>query len=199
MDRPQTGVSPGGSPSNPRSDELLRRAQTGDQGALDQLFARYVPRLHRWAHRRVPHWARNAAETADYVQETVLYTLRNLGGFEPQREGALLGYLRRSLLNRVRDQFRHAARHPAPHELDERMVDAGRSPLEFAIGEEDRRRYEAGLRRLRRQDRQAIVASVELGYTYEQIALLLNKPTAEAARLAVRRALLKLGDEMARG
>jgi RNA polymerase sigma-70 factor, ECF subfamily len=191
--------SPGGPPSNPTSDELLVRARAGDDHALDQLFARYVPRLHRWAHRRVPVWARNAADTADYVQETVLHTLRHLGTFQPQREGALLGYLRRSLVNRVRDQFRHAARHPAPGELDDRLVDGGRSPLELAIGEADRERYEAGLKRLRRADRQAILASIELGYSYDQVALVLNKPSADAARLAVRRALLRLGEEMARG
>ena len=177
----------------------MNRARAGDERALDQLFARYVPRLHRWAHRRVPMWARSAADTADYVQETVLHTLRHLGAFEPQREGALLGYLRRSLVNRVRDQVRNAARHPTPVELDDQIEDGNRSPLDLAIGEEDRQRYQAGLKRLRRADRQAIVASIELGYSHEQIALVLNKPSAEAARVAVRRALVRLGEEMNRG
>ncbi len=199
MDRHPSGEPIGGNLSNPLSEELLRRARSGDERALDQLFARYVPRLHRWAHRRVPNWARNAADTADYVQETVLHTLRHLGTFQPQREGALLGYLRRSLVNRVRDQFRHAARHPAPGELDEGMTDGGRSPLDLAIRAEDRERYEAGLKRLRSADRKAIVASIELGYSYEQIALMLDKPSAEAARLAVRRALVRLSEEMTRG
>lgn len=198
MERHSRSASVDGPPAHPPSEELLQRARAGDDSALDQLFARYVPRLHRWAHRRVPVWARNAAETADYVQDTVLHTLRNLGAFQPQREGALLGYLRRSLVNRVRDQFRHAGRHPAPDELDDRFVDAGRSPLDLAIREQDRQRYEAGLKRLRRADRQAIVASIELGYSYEQIAVVLKKPSAEAARLAVRRALLRLGEEMTR-
>ena len=199
MDRLPSPASPGGPPSNPPSAELLQRARAGDDGALDRLFARYVPRLHRWAHRRVPLWARSAADTADYVQETVLHTLRHLGTFEPQRDGALLGYLRRSLVNRVRDQFRHAARHPAPSELNDGMADGGTSPLDLAIREEDRERYQAGLKRLRRADRKAIVASIELGYTYDQIALVLDKPSAEAARMAVRRALVRLGEEMTRG
>lgn len=198
MDRHPSVAPPGGPLSSPPSEELLRRARTGDDRALDQLFARYIPRLHRWAHRRVPTWARNAADTADYVQDTVLHTLRHLGTFKPQRDGALLGYLRRSLVNRVRDQFRHAGRHPAPDEIDDTVVDGGRSPLELAIGAEDRARYEAGLKKLRRADRQAIVASIELGYSYEQIALVLDKPSAEAARVAVRRALVRLGEEMAR-
>jgi RNA polymerase sigma-70 factor (ECF subfamily) len=183
---------------DPVSEDLLKRARAGDGRALDQLFARYLPRLRRWAHGRVPVWARNSIDTGDLVQETVLNAYRNLVSFEPRHEGALFGYLRRALLNRIRDQFRYASRHPAPLELDESNVDSGESPLESAIGEEDRRRYTAALQKLKASDRNAIVGRVELGYSYEQLALILNKPTAEAARLAVRRALLRLGEEMRR-
>lgn len=180
------------------SAELLRRARAGESQALGRLFTRYLPQLHRWARRRVPAWARNAVDTGDLVQETVLHTIRNLESFEPQRDGALLGYLRRTLVNRVRNQFRYAARHPSPSELNDALVDSGASPLEFTIGREDHRRYRAALRRLRTADRDAIVGRIELGYTYEQLALALQKTTPEAARLAVRRALLRLGDEMRR-
>src|SRR6185503_21204637 len=119
MTRKSTMVVPG-SPnltpplSNPPSQELLRRARAGDTQALGRLFQRYLPSLHRWAHGRIPRWARNAVDTTDVVQDTVLHTLRNLRSFEPQREGALLGYLRRSLLNRIRDRFRYAAKNPTP-------------------------------------------------------------------------------------
>ncbi len=182
------------------SRELLERAREGDSGALNRLFVRYLPRLRRWAHRRVPTWARDAADTADLVQDTVFHTLRRLDSFEPQRDGALLGYLRRSLLNRVRDQFRRASRRPRldplVDELDERIANDEQSPLDVVIGHDDRRRYEAALKRLRPMDRRAIVASIELGYTYEQLALVLDKPSSQAARLAVRRALLRLGNEM---
>lgn len=184
------------------SQELLKRAREGDSGALNQLLARYLPHLRRWAHRRVPSWARDASDTADLVQDTVFHTLRRLDSFEPQRDGALLGYLRRSLLNRVRDQFRRASRRPQidplADELDDRVANDEQSPLDVAIGRDDRRRYEAALKRLRPMDRRAIVASIELGYTYEQLALVLDKPSGPAARLAVRRALLRLGDEMHR-
>jgi RNA polymerase sigma-70 factor (ECF subfamily) len=129
------------------------------------------------------------------VQDTVLQALRNLGSFEPQREGALLGYLRRSLLNRIRDRFRYAARHPT-NELSDSFPDGGVSPLEFAIDAENRRRYEEALNRLTPGDREAIVGRIELGYSYEQLALVLKKPTPGAARVAVRRALIRLGDEM---
>jgi RNA polymerase sigma-70 factor (ECF subfamily) len=178
--------------------ELLRRARAGDDQALDRLFGRYLPTLHHWAHGRIPSWARNAVDTADVVQETVLHTIRNLGGFEPQREGALLGYLRRSLLNRIRDRFRYASRHPSA-ELDEGAADGGASPLDLAIDAEDRQRYQDALGQLSPADREAIVGRIELGYSYEQLALVLKKPTPGAARVAVRRALLRLSDEMHRG
>jgi RNA polymerase sigma-70 factor (ECF subfamily) len=176
--------------------ELLRRARAGETQALSRLFSRYLPQLVRWAHGRVPNWARNAADTEDLVQDALLRTFRRLGSFEPQREGALLGYLRRALINGVRTQFRYASRHPSPKELNDALVHAGASPLDFAIDREDQRRYRAALTRLRTADRDAIVGRVELGYTYDQLAMVLNKPTPEAARLAVRRALLRLGDEL---
>jgi RNA polymerase sigma-70 factor (ECF subfamily) len=195
--RPDASVS---SSSVSSSQELLERAREGDSGALNRLFARYLPRLNRWAHRRVPTWARDAADTADLVQETVFRTLRRLDSFEPQRDGALLGYLRRALQNRVHDQFRRASRRPPIDPLvdglDERIASDDESPLDVVIGHGDRRRYEAALTRLRPIDRRAIVASIELGYSYEQLALVLDKPSAPAARLAVRRALIRLGDEM---
>ena len=181
------------------SRELLRRAQAGDSQALNRLFVRYMPPLLRFAHRRVPSWARSAVDTGDLVQETILQAFRRLKFFEPRRDGALLGYLRRSLLNRIRDQFRRAKRHPAAVELDEATADGGASPLELTITEEERTRYTDGLSKLRPADREAIVGRLELGYSYEQLALVLRKPTPEAARLAVRRALLKLGEQMQQG
>jgi RNA polymerase sigma-70 factor (ECF subfamily) len=146
----------------------------------------------------VPQWARNSIDTGDLVQETALKAYNNLGAFEPRHKGALFGYLRRALLNRIRDQFRNAARHGTPLELDEDSPGKGASPLDSAIAEQDQRRYAAAMQRLRENDRVAIVGRVELGYSYEQLALILDKPTPEAARLAVRRALLRLKDTLDR-
>src|SRR4029450_9381478 len=126
-------------------------------------------------------------------QEPVTQPLRNLASFEPQREGALLGYLRRSLLNRIRDRFRYAARHPT-QELNDTVADAGASPRESAIDGEIRRGYDDALTRLAPLDREAIVGRLELGYSYEQLALVLKKPTPGAARVAVRLALFRLSD-----
>ena len=178
--------------TNAPSEELLSRARRGDEGALDRLLARYLPRLHRWAHRRVPVWARGGADTADYVQDTVLQSLRHVRTFEPTREGAFLGYLRRALVNRVRDQFRYAARRPAASALDDGFVDGGDSPLDQAIQDQDRRRYQAGLTRLRTDDRRAIVASIELGYSYDPCSLLILQ---HPVRIIVHRELMWRGEQ----
>ncbi|HEY3382565.1 MAG TPA: sigma-70 family RNA polymerase sigma factor [Vicinamibacterales bacterium] len=196
--------APATPPSRPtltgaNSNELLDRARRGEARALEVLFARYLPRLHAWARRRVPTWARDAVDTEDLVQETVLQTLRRLPAFEPQRDGALIGYLRRSLVNRIRDQFRQAGRRPRHAELEEEPSNSGKSPLALAIDREQQDLYRRAVMRLRPADRQSIVARLELGYSYEQLALVLDKPTAEAARLAVRRALERLAREMEDG
>jgi len=190
---------PAGTLSKLNSRELLDLLRDGNEQAGSRLFARYLPLLHRWGHRRLPRWTRGAVDTADVVQDALLHTFRRLPSFEAERDGALLGYLRRTLINRIRDQFRLAARRPAPVQLDGNQAGQDASPLDIAITLETRERYRRALTRLRANDRNAILARLEHGFTYEQLALILRKPTAEAARLAVRRALVRLAREMERG
>ena len=70
------------------------------------------------------------------------------------------------------------------------------SPLEDAIGRETLEHYQAALERLRPEEREAIVARVEMGYSYEELAQVLGKPTPDAARKAAQRALVRLAEEM---
>lgn len=175
---------------------LLARAQAGDAGALNALIARFLPRLQRWATGRLPGWARDLADTHDLVQETVVQAFKKIEKFEVRGEGALQAYLRQVLLNRIRQEIRRAGRRPETGSLDSQMGDAGPSPLEAAVGGEALERYEAALARLRPQDREAIVGHVELGLTNEELADALGKPSANAARMAVERALYRLAKEM---
>jgi RNA polymerase sigma-70 factor (ECF subfamily) len=57
-------------------------------------------------------------------------------------------------------------------------------------------RYEQALARLRPAEREAIIGRVEMGYSYDQLAEALEKPSAEAARKAAQRALVRLAQEM---
>lgn len=177
------------------SIELLARARSGDEKALNDLCARYLPRLQRWAHGRLPAWARGALDTHDLVQDALSQVIQHIGSFEPRHEGAFQAFVRTALLNRIRDEIRRAHRRPTDPLATDRPAD-GPSPIEEAIGSEALARYEAALQRLKPADREAIIARIELGLPYIEVARALRKPSVAAAHVAVSRALLKLAKEM---
>lgn len=175
---------------------LIERARSGDEVALNELCARYLPRLQRWAHGRLPGWARDALDTHDIVQETLAHVARRIQSFEPRHKAAFQAYLRQALLNRVRDQIRRVRARPAPDPLDSARTSSEPSPLEAAIGLEALERYESALQRLRPDDRDAIILRVELGCPLAEVAEALNKKSVGAAHMAVTRALVRLAKEM---
>ena len=193
-DRPREEPRPEAATAS--SSELLVRARGGDRAALEHLCARYLLLLRRWATGRIPRAARDLLDTDDLVQDVVAQTVRRLDAFEYRREGALQFYLRQALRNRILNELRRARRRPPHGSLDSSELDGAASPLEQVIGAEKLERYEAALARLNDQEREAIVARFELGQSYERIAEILEKPSANAARMAVSRALARLAIEM---
>jgi RNA polymerase sigma factor (sigma-70 family) len=188
------------SPQDPTSSfELLKQARAGNGQALETLLARYLPRLRRWASGRLPHGARDLVDTEDIVQETLIRALRHIDTFEYRREGALQAYLRQAVHNRITDQARRIARRPRGDELTSGVADLGPSPLEQSIGNEALERYERALQRLTQDDREAVILRVELGCQYSEVAQALQKPSVGAARMAIIRAIARLGREMTHG
>jgi len=196
--KPSTpGAGPGaGAALDESTHELLDRVRQGDQAALSRLYARYLLPLRRWARGRLPHWARDLRDTDDVVQDVLLQTLHRVGNFEDRGPGALQAYLREALLNRVRDECRRVQRRPGVAEIVDDAAAIGPSPLEEAIGAEALARYDAALARLPIADREAIVARVEMGCSFREIAEMLGKPSADAARMTVTRALVRVAEEM---
>src|ERR671936_1627905 len=185
-------------PAPDRTVDLVERAKAGDDDALNRLFARFLPALRRWASGRLPRWSRDLMDTDDLVQETVIRAVKRIDQFESRHEGALQAYLRQAVVNRIRDEVRRAKRSPIASELDENSPAHDASPLEAAIGGEALERYEAALARLRPEEREAIIARVEMDGSYQDVAVALGKPSPDAARMAVSRALLRLAQEMSR-
>ena len=99
-------------------------------------------------------------------------------------------------MNRIRDEIRRSRRRPASEDLGEHIPTDGTSPLDRAIGQETVERYEAALAELRDEDREAIVARVELGQSWEEVAAMLDKPSPAGARVATQRALVRLAVKM---
>jgi RNA polymerase sigma factor (sigma-70 family) len=175
---------------------LFQRASDGDRHAADLLFARYAPALQRWARGRLPRWARDIADTSDLVQDAMLQTFRNLARVEYRGTGALHAYLRQAVLNRVREELRRRGSRPEREALDPSMPEADASPLERAIGRQQLARYEAALEKLDVEDREAVIARLEWGLSHRDIADALGKPSPDAARMTVARALARLAREM---
>ena len=149
---------------------LIERARAGDQEALERLFARHLKPLQRWARGRLPKWARDLADTDDLVQDTLAQTFKRIEHFEPRRVGALQAYLRQAVLNRILNELRRKGRQPQITDLDGIEVESGESPLEQAIGREAVECYEGALQRLTAEEREAIIARVEMGFSYEELA-----------------------------
>lgn len=171
---------------------LIADVKRGDQQALAVLLGRFLPRMRRWASGRLPGPVRDLADTSDLVQDVLLQSFQKIEGLDLDRAGGLQAYLRQAILNRIRDEFRKAKRRPEAVELDSARPSEGPSPLEVAIGREALDKYEAALAAMRPGDREAIIARLELGFTYDEVAELLGKPTANAARMAVERAMVRL-------
>jgi RNA polymerase sigma-70 factor (ECF subfamily) len=99
----------------------------------------------------------------------------------------------------MRDEIRRVRRLPAAGSAEEEVPDGRPSPIEEAIGRERLERYEAALLCLRPEEREMILARLEMGLSYQEIAQTLGKPSADAARVAISRSLLRLAREMAHG
>jgi RNA polymerase sigma factor (sigma-70 family) len=196
--RGQLEGAPGSAPDDPSATaDLLRRARQGDRLAMELAFTRQFQALRQWASGRLPHWARDVADTDDLVQDALLKTFKRIDDFDARGTGALYAYLRQAVLNQMRDEMRRFARQSAVPP-DDWLPSEGPSPLDLAIRSESLERYEQALERLRPEDKECIVARMELGFTYEELAAWTGKPSSEAARKAAQRALLRLAEEMER-
>jgi RNA polymerase sigma-70 factor (ECF subfamily) len=180
------------------SVDLLVKAQSGDGEALDRLLTRYLPRLQRWASGRLPWGLRTMLDTGDLVQDAIIHALPHLKNIEIRSERALQFYLQRAIRHRIIDLYKRGRRHPAREEMSEQMAAGGASPQEAAIGAEAFQRYERALSGLKEEERQAIVLRFELGLEYAEIAVQLAKPSPDAARMTVTRAIVRLADKMGR-
>ena len=194
-----SSTAPGETASTASSESrLLEQVRRGSRGAAEALFERYGSWLRRMVRGRLPQRARGSLDTSDVVQEALGYTFTRLDWFESKRASALRAYLRRVAENRIRDELRRATRrrHAIAPEQRVRTSDDGAPQLRRLVDDEAWRRYVDGLQRLRSRDRRLIAGRFELGYNYRQLALVERMPSPDAARMALRRALTRLGAVM---
>lgn len=177
---------------------LLERVRAGDDAAREAIVRRYLPELRSWAHGRLPVGSRALADTDDLVQITLLRALNNLERFEYRHEGSLLAYLRHALLNAVRAEIRRTRQRRTDLGVADSTPDLNASVVDEVAGRETMERYEAALGELSEEERIAVILRLELDYPYARIAEATGRPSENAARMYVTRAIAGLARVMAR-
>jgi RNA polymerase sigma factor (sigma-70 family) len=174
---------------------LLVKVRSGDSNALAQLISRYLPRLHQWAHGRLPRWVRTHADTPDFVQDVMLRSLGRIDTVHVQSRDALGAYFRAAVRNRLRDEHRCFARRGEHEPLKAQLRDEAPSPFDRTLLAERQARYLTALSVLDPADRDLIVGHVELGYSHAQLGCMTGR-TPNAARMALQRAIARLAAQM---
>ncbi len=177
------------------SERLLEVIHEGSRPTIDALFERYRSWLRGWARGRLPVWVRGAIDTSDLVQDALHRTYKRIEQFEPKHANALRIYLRRAVENQIRDELRRAVRRRAsiaPDEVVRLSADGAPQHQQF-VDDETWSRYLKGLKRLTPRERRLIVGHAELEYSYQQLALIEDMPSPDAARMALRRSMIRLG------
>lgn len=125
----------------------------------------------------------------------MLRTLQGLDRVEVRGPGGFQAYVRQAVLNRIRDQVRWAGRRQGREALED-LPYHGPSPLEQAIGAGVLDRYERALAGLGPEDQELLHLRIETDFDYAEIAAMTARPSRDAARMAVQRALRRLAEAM---
>lgn len=164
-----------------------------DGAEWNALIGPYLPRLKRFAERRLPAEMRRTIGAEDLVQEAVMSGIKHLNRFEFRHQEAFFAYLLTSIRNRIVDELRRRRCRPVLVPLPEReVVDPAVSPLQRVIARENLERYVKAVALLPRRDRQLIVLRLDEGLSYHDIAARLGVRTEMAVRMAIKRALHRL-------
>lgn len=166
------------------------------QSVLNAILSASLPVLRKWAHGLLPANARRRADTEDLVQDALVGVIRNLGEGSSIHPKALRRYLKTAIQNKVCDEVKRA-RLGEVCNLGTACEDGdSKRSGEIAAESEYQREYRDALLRLGEDDKRLLIGRIELGLTYEELAVATEKPSPAAARMAARRAALRLARTM---
>jgi RNA polymerase sigma-70 factor (ECF subfamily) len=187
-----TGGAAGSAQDALPADRFVACARTGDALARQQLCARTLPALRRWAAR-----FRHAGHDADdLVQTAYLRALSRLGDFEVRGDGSFAAYLRQILLNEIRAELRRQQRRGDTVEVDDTLASHGDPVVEHALACERASAFRRALRNLSRRQREHIALRMHAGLSFGEIAARTGG-NADGARMIVTRALRALAQQLA--
>lgn len=185
--------------------QLVRGAQEGDRRALDDLFARYLPRVRQIVALRLGYRLRDFATHEDIVQESLLKAFRNLDRFEPRSEGSFRNWLARCVVNSANDWFRRQraerrgggrVRPMSSLESEDitTIVFAGPDPTPSAVfrGRELAERIEDAMLAMKEHHREVLLLRLFCEMSYEEIGESLGIREPATVRKVFSRALARL-------
>jgi RNA polymerase sigma-70 factor (ECF subfamily) len=144
---------------------------------------KHLPGLKRWAAGRLPR--DSGIDTDDLVHDAAIQSARTLERFGPGDRSVVAAFLRQVVMRRVLDIRRARSRELA----------AGSPPApdrRASVDPEALERYKDALELMSGRDRELILARLEQHYDYQTIAPMFSFRSADAARIAVTRAIRRL-------
>ena len=157
--------------------ELVYCAQAGDRAAQGELVRRYEGTVFAIALRRL----RNYAEAQELAQEVFIQMLRKLD--QLREPAALPAWLRsithRLAINRAMRGGRESFQEPSTIEA---LYQDGSTPLHAALVSEQASQVRAGLKRLRRLDRETLEAFYVEGQSLVEMSAAFESPVGTIKR-----------------
>jgi RNA polymerase sigma-70 factor (ECF subfamily) len=197
------------SPEHCRTLQLFDAARRGDRRAVEDLFARYLPRVRRIVSLRMGRKLLGFTEHEDLAQETLLRVFRGLEQFEANSEGSLRYWISQCVERAIADCARRLVAKKrgegnvvrfgdrgteAP--LSSIFAGKGPTPSSVAASREREERIEEALLALPPHHREIINLRFFCEMSFSEIADTLKIGSEATARKALFRAVGKLKERL---
>ncbi|OGX05776.1 MAG: hypothetical protein A3G87_10180 [Omnitrophica bacterium RIFCSPLOWO2_12_FULL_50_11] len=193
------------------TQSLIVSAKLGNEGAINNLFARYQSRILRIVRLRLHSGLRQKLrlQSMDTVQEVFVYAFQHLKDFEPKSQGHFLNWLAKKVEHYICDRLDYVgrAKREAPAgeiSMDQevepstdtsqrklQIKDDGTTPSQFAVKQEREQLIDSLLDLLDPEQKELIIKRDLEELTFAEMGELLGK-TEDAVRKQYCRAFKKL-------
>jgi RNA polymerase sigma-70 factor (ECF subfamily) len=182
---------------DPGSTALLLRARAGSADALNELYARFGPRLLSLIRLRMGPGLRPETDSRDILQATLLKSFQRLDQFAGADGRSLMGWLARIAENEIRDRADRQGRQRRDKAREEPLDTAlavsahVRTAVSQLIVDEEADRLERAIAKLEEPHREAILLRKFEELSYAEMAGRLGR-SEDACRMLVARAMVAL-------
>ena len=172
------------------TNSLLGRARSGDEQAVEALYARYIRRVESWTRGRLQNHARGIEDTHTVAHDVLVRSLIQATEGDQPIHTSFKAYVRRAVRNRLIDLNQSVWRDT--EQISEDAAQEGPDELERILAREFEDRVSDGIDRLPRDAKQVLLLRFERGFGYREIAQLVGMSSEDAVRMKIKRTLDQL-------